>query len=193
MKYTRIGLWAAAAAVAVAVTTTAVGTVTGALGREVLTEDGVTDALAAAQAQAAANAAPAPLGRSEMPAAADADAVYRAGDEKLLQTIGGDIVASCDKNVMTVHSIAPKPGYQIMMMTVDRDAVTVGDTKWFALPPTPRQAHPIRITIGKGGGLSLVFDKDSSEVSNKVTLSCVDGEPTAKESEVVKNYGAGKG
>jgi len=46
MRYSRIGLWAVAAAVAVGVTTTVVATATGAAGREVLSEDGVAGALA---------------------------------------------------------------------------------------------------------------------------------------------------
>jgi hypothetical protein len=190
MRLTRIGLWAAAAAVAVAVTTTAVAAATG-VGRDVLTEEGVTDALAAASAPEAAGPRSAPVGA---PVASVSGNDARAdGEEKLLQTIGGDIVASCDGEVLTLQSIAPKPGYQITMMTIDPRSLALRKAKWFAMPPTPRQAHPIRITISKGGGLSLVFDKASSEVSNKVALTCVDGEPMAKESEVVKNYGAGKG
>jgi hypothetical protein len=190
MKVTRIGLWAAAAAVAVAVTTTAVAAATG-VGRDVLTEEGVTDALAAASAPEAAAPRTAPIGA---PVATElGHGGLGDGEEKLLQTIGGDIVASCEGEVMTLHSIAPKPGYQIMMMTIDRGSLAVRKAKWFAMPPTPRQARPIRITVSKGGGLSLVFDRASSEVSNKVDLTCVDGVPTAKETEVVKNYGAGKG
>jgi hypothetical protein len=182
MRYSRIGLWAVAVAVAVGVTTTVVATATGAAGREVLSEDGVAGALAAAQA---APAAPAPVGRS------DASEAYRAGDEKLLQTAGGDIVASCDKDVLAIHSIAPKPGYRMLMVAIDRDT-KVRALRWAQLVQPPVDTG-WRITVGPTGSFSLILDQDSSEVSLKVTVTCVDGEPTAKESQIVKNYGAGKG
>jgi hypothetical protein len=124
--------------------------------------------------------------------AADASAAstYRAGDEKLLQTTGGDIVASCDKDVLSVQSIAPKPGYRMMLVAVDRDVKAL---RWPRLVKPPADGGPVRLALGPEGSFSVVLDKASSEVSIKVTVTCVDGEPMAKESEIVKNYGAGKG
>ena len=49
------------------------------------------------------------------------------------------------------------------------------------------------LTLKSSGNFAVVFDRASSEASLKVTVTCVDGEPAAKESEIVKNYGAGKG
>jgi hypothetical protein len=177
MRYSRIGLWAVAAAVAVGVTTTVVATATGAAGRDILSEDGVAGALAAVQR------APAPVGRS------DASETYRAGDEKLLQTTGGDVVASCESEVLTIHSIAPKPGYQMLMVSIDRLAKKLA---WARVIKAPAD-RAVWLTLAPKGNFAVVFDRASSEVSVKVSVTCVDGEPVAKESEIVKNYGAGKG
>jgi hypothetical protein len=184
MRYSRIGWWAVAVAVAVGVTTTVVATATGAAGRDVLTEDGVADALAAVQP---APAAPAPVGRTDASVGSE---TYRAGDEKLLQTTGGDIVVTCDAGVLGIRSVAPKPGYRLLMMELDRKALGPANAGWLRWPTKERG---VRIAITSKGRLAFVFDKASSEVSVKVTVTCVDGEPVAKESEIVKNYGAGKG
>jgi hypothetical protein len=183
MRYSRIGLWVVAAAVAVGVTTTVVATATGAAGGEVLSEDGVAGALAAAQQ---APAAPAPVGRSDASAASE---TYRAGDEKLLQTVGGDIVASCDADVLTIHSVAPKPGYRMLMVAIDKMAKAL---RWSRAVAPPADGA-VWLKLGPTGTFAVVFDKASSEVSLKVAVTCVDGEPVAKESDIVKNYGAGKG
>ena len=189
MRYSRIGWWAVAAAVAVGLTTTVVATATGAAGRDVLSEDGVADALAAVQR---APAAPAPVGRTDTSVGAD---TYRAGDEKLLQTTGGDIVVSCDAGALAIHSVAPKPGYRVLMLELGRDSLrSVGsrNDKWFAMPKLTGRGGSIRVRIGSSN-FAVIFDKASSEVSVRVAVSCANGEPTAKESEVVKNFGAGKG
>jgi hypothetical protein len=92
--------------------------------------------------------------------------------------------------VLALHSVAPKPGYQLLMMELGKNALRRSDAKWFQMPKAPAA----RIAISASSGhLGFVFDKASSEVSVKVTVTCVDGEPVAKESEVVKNYGPGKG
>jgi hypothetical protein len=179
MRYSRIGLWAVAAAVAVGLTTTVVATATGAAGRDVLSEDGVADALAAVQR------APAPVGRTDA-----SSETYRAGDEKLLQTAGGDVVASCESDVLTVHSIAPKPGYQMLMVSIDKRMAKA--LRWSRVVKPPADGS-VWLALKAAGTFAVVFDRASSEVSVKVTVTCVDGEPVAKESEIVKNYGAGKG
>jgi len=185
MRYSRIALWTGTAAVAIAVTTTAVGTTTGALGagRDVLTEDGVAAALAAAPSKQ-------DVARDQAPPDA-----YRDGDEKVLTTSAGDVVASCTDDKLTIHSLAPKPGYRVLMLELGRDSLrSVGsrNDKWFAMPKLTGRGGSIRVRIGSSN-FAVIFDKASSEVSVRVAVSCANGEPTAKESEVVKNFGAGKG
>jgi hypothetical protein len=190
MRYSRIGLWAAAATVAVAVTTTVVATATGAAGRDVLTEEGVADALAAVGPAGGTGARSAPVGADET-AANSADETPAPGDEKLLRTSAGDIVASCEKDGLSIHSVAPKPGYRVLMVEIGKDGIGKA-LRWGAVVKPPA-GEAVWTTVVKVGEFAFVFDKASSEVSIKVALRCVDGVPTAKESEIVKNYGAGKG
>ena len=111
MRYSRIGLWAVAAAVAVAVTTTVVVTATGAAGRDVLSEDGVADALAAAvQPRAPAPRRPGErdrvVGQTYRAGRREAAADDRRRRRRQLRA----------RTSSTIHSVAPKPGYRMLMV-----------------------------------------------------------------------------
>ena len=75
------------------------------------------------------------------------------------------------------------------MVELGRDWKTLRALRWVRLLTKPGA----RVRVKPGDRLALVFDQPGSEVSVKVALSCAGGEPTANESQLVKNYGAGKG